>query len=629
MPKSTLDRLAEAHGVALSYIDEAGKTQTVSDSTKRGVLAALGVSTDDVSLLDAPPPNRLSRPRAGSSLTGAEARAFIPTWLEHGRAWGVNCQLYALRSDRNWGIGDFEDLARLAELMTRHGADFLGVNPLHALFLSDPNRFSPYSPSSRRFLNPLYIAVDILSGVSRPDAARMAALRSAELVNYAEVSALKRAALDEAFREFRQTHLGKGTDDDQAFHAYRAELGEGLAEFALFEALPEQISRHGGSAGWHDWPQDYKDRSSAPVADFRQQRADRVTFQEWLQWTASRQLSRAHHRAIAAGMRIGLYLDLAVGVAPDGADTWCAPDIVLAGARIGAPPDAFNAHGQNWGLAPLSPRPMHSGRTEGLSAVLDASMGAAGAVRLDHVMALQRLYLIPDGAATRDGTYVCYPLEALLAIVASASSKARVIVVGEDLGTVLPGFRDAMRATRIQGYRVLLFERSGGEFSAPHTYDRDALACVSTHDLPTLAGWWLGNDISKRVAIGLLPDDLLEPARAARRDDTRALMDALDREGLISDAVRDATWRGTSLADRIPDAVVVATHSYLARSPCRMVTVQLEDLVGAEEGVNIPGTIDEHPNWRRKLPASLELLADMPLFATVCATMSQERPRTS
>jgi 4-alpha-glucanotransferase len=331
-------------------------------------------------------------------------------------------------------------------------------------------------------------------------------------------------------------------------------------------------------------------------------------------------------------MRIGLYLDLAVGVAPDGADTWCAPDIVLAGARIGAPPDAFNAQGQNWGLAPLSPLPMRSGRTEGLSAVLDSAMVAAGAMRLDHAMALQRLYLIPEGAATRDGTYVCYPLEALLAIVASASNKARAIVVGEDLGIVPPGFRDAMRATRIQGYRVLLFERNGGEFSAPHTYDRDALACVSTHDLPTLAGWWLGNDISERLAIGLLPDDLLEPARAARaarRDDTRALIDALDREGLISAADHDATWRGTSMADRIPDAVVVATHRFLARSPSRLVTVQLEDLVGAEDGVNIPGTIDEHPNWRRKLPAKLEQLADMPLFAAVCATMSKERPRAS
>jgi 4-alpha-glucanotransferase len=357
MPESTLDRLAEAHGVALSYVDEAGKTQIVSDSTKRGVLAALGVSTDDASLVDVPPPNRLSRARASSSVAVEEARAFIPTWLEHGRAWGVNCQLYALRSDRNWGLGDFEDLARLAVLVARHGADFLGVNPLHALFLGEPTRFSPYSPSSRRFLNPLYIAVDMLSGVSRPDAARMAALRHAELVNYAEVSALKRAALDEAFCEFRQTHLGKSTAEDQAFQAYRNECGESLAEFALFEALSEHISGQGGSAGWHDWPTNYKDRSGAAVGDFRRQHEDRVRFHEWLQWTASRQLSRAHDRAIAAGMRIGLYLDLAVGVAPDGADTWCAPDIVLAGARIGAPPDAFNAQGQNWGLAPLSPLP--------------------------------------------------------------------------------------------------------------------------------------------------------------------------------------------------------------------------------------------------------------------------------
>jgi 4-alpha-glucanotransferase len=224
---------------------------------------------------------------------------------------------------------------------------------------------------------------------------------------------------------------------------------------------------------------------------------------------------------------------------------------------------------------------------------------------------------------------VRYPLEALLDVVAAVSNKAETIVIGEDLGTVPPGFRDSMRASGIQGYRVLLFERDDGEFSAPQTYDRDALACVSTHDLPTLAGWWRGNDITERRAIGLIPDDQQDAARAARRADTRALIDALDREGLLSAADRTAARRETSLADRRPHAIVVATHGFLARSPCRLVTVQLEDLVGAEDGVNIPGTIDEHPNWRRKLPAKLEQLADMPLFAAVCATMSKERPRAS
>jgi len=618
MPKSALDRLAETHGIELSYVDETGTTQIVHDSTKRGILTALNVSVDGV--VEARPPRRRGRSRERKPQVNAAGRAFMPAWLEGGRAWGVNCQLYGLRSDRNWGIGDFADLAELAELMARYGADFIGVNPLHALFINQPTRFSPYSPSSRRFLNPLYIAVDMLDGVARPNAVHLAARRGAELVDYKDVTALKRPALDEAYRGFRQRHLGKGTDEDRAFQMYRARHNESLADFALFEALSEHTAAQGGGAGWYDWPPDYKDCRSTAVAAFRQQHADRIRFHEWLQWTASRQLACAHARAIGAGMRIGLYLDLAVGVAPDGADTWCAPDMVLVGARIGAPPDPFNEHGQDWGLAPLSPVPMRSGRTEGLGAVIDAAMGASGAVRLDHAMALQRLYLIPEGHLTRDGTYVSYPLEALLDVVASASNKAQTIVIGEDLGTVPPGFREAMRASGIQGYRVLLFERDGDDYRAPRKYDRDALACVATHDLPTLAGWWRGNDIAERWKISLLPDDLLDTCHAARRADTRALIAALDREGLLSAADRSA-MREISMADRIPDSIVVATHRFLARSPCRLVAAQLEDLVGAEGGVNIPGTTDEHPNWRRKLPIGVEQLADVPLLANVCATM--------
>jgi 4-alpha-glucanotransferase len=627
MPKSTLDRLAEAHGIELSFVDETGKTRIVGDATKYGILAALGVSVDSADLDRVSSPGRRSRSRESSRQTDAAARAFMPAWLERGRAWGVNCQLYALRSGRNWGIGDFSDLADLAEVFARYGADFVGVNPLHALFINEPSRFSPYSPSSRRFLNPLYIAVDALDGVSRPDSAHLAAVKGAELVDYRGVTVLKRAALDEAYHEFRQRHLEKDTDDDQAFQKYRAGHGESLADFALFEAMSEHFSAQGSGSGWHEWPTAYKDRCGAPVADFRQQHADRVGFHEWLQWIASRQLACAHARAIRAGMRIGLYLDLAVGVAPDGADTWCAPDMVLVGARIGAPPDHFNEHGQDWGLAPLSPIPMRSGRTDGLGAVVDAAMGTSGAMRLDHAMALQRLYLIPEGHITRDGAYVSYPLEALLGVVAAASNKTQTVVIGEDLGTVASGFRDAMRARGIQGYRVLLFERDSGEFRAPSTYDRDALACIVTHDLPTLAGWWRGNDIVERRKIGLLPGDLLDASHAARRADTWALIRALDREGLLSADDRLA-MRETSTADCIPDSIVIATHRFLARSPCRLVAVQLEDLVGAEDGVNMPGTIDEHPNWRRKISIGVEQLADAPLLANVCAAVIKERPRT-
>lgn len=629
MPNSTLDRLTEAHGIALSFVDATGKTKVVSHSTKRSILAALGVSGDYANADDIAASSRANRSRESEMPAASAAHAFMPTWLDRGRAWGIGCQLYALRSERNCGMGDFEDLARLAEFAARHGADFLGVNPLHALFFSDPARCSPYSPSSRRFLNPLYIAVDKIDGAARPKAASLATLKEAELIDYPAVAEVKRPALLEAYRDFCLKGDARKSDDEDAFQAYRAGLGESLADFALFEALSEYFSENGRGAGSHDWPADFKDRSSAAVAEFGQQYADRIRFHEWLQWTASCQLSSAHARAVEAGMRIGLYLDLAVGVAADGADTWCAPDKVLAHARIGAPPDEFNEHGQDWGLAPLSPIPMRFGLTDAFTAVLGAAMASSGAMRLDHAMALQRLYFIPDGAEPRDGTYVNYPLDTLLNVVAGASNASQCIVIGEDLGTVPPGFRDAMRAIGIQGYRVLLFERDGRAFRAPDTYDRDAIACVSTHDLPTLAGWWCGNDIAQRLAIGLLSDGLLDAAQADRSADKCALVEALEKQGLLSASDRAVTPRGILLVERIPEALVIATHAFLARSPCRLVTVQIEDLVGVEEGVNIPGTIDEHPNWRRRLPVDLDQLADIALFTSVCATMSRERPRIS
>jgi 4-alpha-glucanotransferase len=261
--------------------------------------------------------------------------------------------------------------------------------------------------------------------------------------------------------------------------------------------------------------------------------------------------------------------------------------------------------------------------------VLDAAMRHAGAIRLDHVMGLRRLYLIPQGRPSSDGAYVGYPLGALLSVVAAASTDRRTIVIGEDLGTVPHGFRDTMREANIQGYRVLFFEREhGGGFRPPAGYDRSALACVSTHDLPTLAGWWSGRDIAERLKIGLLADEGVEAARAGRLADRRAMVVALDREGLLPAAQRGLAHPDASLPDRLDDALAVATHRLVARTPCRLVAVQLEDLVGSEEGVNVPGTTVEYPNWRRKLPVELEQLEASALFKDMCRAMSEERPRT-
>jgi len=320
MSSAALDRLAEAHGIALSYVNERGETVRVSDTAKRGLLEALGVPADGEAAIEASLAALTAHGHRHAQET-PQACAFMPPWLENGRAWGITCQLYGLRSGRNSGVGDFEDLAQLAEVAARHGADFVGVNPLHALFLAAPGHFSPYSPSSRRFLNPLYIAVDRLEGVAPTDQAGLEAVWEDELVDYAEVAALKRTAFNSAFAHFRHQHLGTGSDADVAFQSFNAQQGSSLVGFALFEALSEHFTAQGLSAGWEDWPDNYKDHSSAAVRAFRRRHADVVEFHAWLQWVAADQLAEAQRRALAAGMRIGLYLDLAVGVAPDGADT--------------------------------------------------------------------------------------------------------------------------------------------------------------------------------------------------------------------------------------------------------------------------------------------------------------------
>ncbi len=294
----------------------------------------------------------------------------------------------------------------------------------------------------------------------------------------------------------------------------------------------------GLACGWHGWSGPFKDKHSAAVRGFKDQKQDRVLFHTWLQWQAHEQLAAAHRRALTAGMRLGLYLDLAVGVAPDGADTWAHPDVVLRGLRVGSPPDAFNAKGQDWGLAPLSPRALAAADGQVFGDVIADALLVAGAVRIDHVMALTRLYLIPDGLSSVDGAYVQYPLRQLLTAVACASQDARAIIIGEDLGTVPPNFRETMRETGILGYRVLFFEREwDGRFRLPQNYEREAMACMSTHDLPTLRGWWSGSDLDDREAIGMDDPAAASAHRIQRSADRQLMLAALTEAGLLPESL--------------------------------------------------------------------------------------------
>ena len=602
-----LDRLAQAYGIAPEYDSEQGERIVVPDETKRALLAAMGVFADDdtsirKAIANVPAdieeePTRASRP------------CHVPEWLRDGRCWGISCQLYAFTSERSQGIGDFEDLARLAEFAATLGADFVGTNPLHALFGADPERASPYSPSSRRFLNPLYIALDPLSP---PMQSR------GDLVDYTSVAAHKRQVLQVLFE--------KRELDDVGFQRFCEEQGEALQAFATFEALSEAMVAEGNGSGWHGWPDAYRDAQSTAVRSFAETHPDRIEFHAWLQWQASSQLAEAQRRAREAGMRIGLYLDLAVGVAPDGMETWYDPELVIGGARIGAPPDLFNAGGQDWGLAPLSPAILEARDLEPFARDLEASMRHAGAVRIDHAMALQRLFWVPGDAKPTDGGYVRYPFESMLAKLADVSNRTEAVVIGEDLGTVPKGFRERMREAEVQSYRLMLFERDkAGAYLPPEAYPKEALACLATHDLPAFAGWWIGCDIDLRSAAGLISDEVEARSRDERRQERDRLLEALCDAKLLTKTEAKAAAR----AENVPPDVVVAAHLFVARTSSRLMVAQIEDLVGASHQVNLPGTDREHANWRRVLGTSLEELATHPLLQMVTSAIAQERPRAT
>jgi len=548
-----------------------------------------------------------------------------------GRTWGIGLQLYALKSGDDWGIGDFDDLGRFAEVAAGLGAGLVGLNPLHALFPADPNHIGPYSPSSRSFLNILYIDVERVPELAAtPDAqariaseefrGRLAAVRAAELVDYPAVSALKLPVLETLHATFRA--LDERDPRRQAFDAFRRELGEPLRRHAVFEALHEHFYRQDASLWmWRNWPPAFHDPNSPEVQAFVAEHADRVEFFEYLQWEADRQLGEAAERGRKAGLSIGFYRDLAVAAHPGGAAAWADPRSLVQGANVGAPPDQFNLKGQNWGLAPLSPVGLRESAYGSFVAMLRANMRHAAALRIDHVMALQHLFWIPaDGS---DGAYVEYPMQDLLRIIALESRRNHCIVIGEDLGTVPEGFRPAMERAGILSYRVLYFERSpDGGFKAPREYPAEAMVTVTTHDLATFKGFWTNRDLEWRQRLDLYPD------QGARDKDTWdrgvdrwRLLQALSREGLKPGSY--PTDEGSQPFSR---ELMEAVHRYLSRSPGRIAMVQIEDALGEAEQPNLPGTVDQHPNWRRRLGVPVEAMAGDEGLRGLAAAVRSERP---
>jgi 4-alpha-glucanotransferase len=521
------------------------------------------------------------------------------------RGWLIAVQLYGVRSARNWGIGDFTDLAALLELAANLGADGVGLNPLHALFDDRPADCSPYSPNSRLFFNPLYIDVEKVPEFNPDDleGCRRAAarLRQGDVIDYAGVAELKWRALRLAFESFKaKASVGRQED----FDAFRAERAPLLSRFACFEAL-----RHKFNKPWWEWPQPWRQPDDARCAELRRSDAGgEIEFVEFVQWTADRQLRSCRDLARRLGMKVGLYLDVAVGVQSDGFDAWNEQTAISRHLSVGAPPDPLNLAGQNWGLAGFNAAGLELQCFEPYRQMLQASMRYAGAIRLDHVLGLKRLYLVPHGFSPRDGAYVQMPFEALLAATALESVAHRCVVIGEDLGTVPEGFRDTIARWGIWSYLVMMFERDGrGRFRSAEEYLANALVTFNTHDLSTYAGWRSFGDLKMKRSLGIDPGESDEA-----RWHALAMLDDVLRHHAI---------------DRNDFYAVAA---FLAKTRSRLLAISLEDLLGVVDQPNIPGTVNEHPNWRQRLPVALGDIADaIDVAALKAATRERASPHES
>lgn len=621
MSGTAFDKLCEAYGVQLSYESGDGQRVEPGIEARRAILSAMQVDVSDEAAIAA---SLAAAPKAAADKPAGKT-CYLPGWLEQGKAWGVTCQLYGLRSARNQGIGDFEDLACLAEMVAGEGADFLGVNPVHALFTADPERCSPFSPSSRGFLNPVYIALDRVPGL----ADEMPEDSKAEIpkfVDYPAVMGAKLSALGRYWQRLESNPSLWQTGARKQFDSFVKAGGTALRNHALFEALSHHMVAQGKGAGWHGWPDDYKSPASPAVKQFAKTKASDVGFHLWLQWIADRQLAEADRRAKAAGMRIGLYLDFAVGTAPDGSATWSDPELVVSGANIGAPPDGFFEGGQDWGLAPVSPAALRRGGLAAYREMLEGAMRHAGAIRIDHAMGLQRLFWVPHGMGATEGCYVHYPLAAMVDTLAGASRDTSAIVIGEDLGTVPHGFSDVMRDAAMLSCRVLYFEWVRGHMRAKGSYRRNAFVSVSTHDLPPLAAWWSGFDIDHYLKIGLIDEAGAAGRRKDRANDRIALLDRLRRD-LPAQLAATLPVKPKPGEAVMPPAIAAAAHAFLARTPSRLVGLQFEDLCGAVIPVNVPGTV-EGPNWRVRAPQTLEEVAKTTLWRSVTGAVAAARPKT-
>jgi 4-alpha-glucanotransferase len=647
---SALHLLAREAGIEINWRDVSGIDHIVPDATLRAVLAAIGFAAeterqiteslatlrqetehktpplvtatqgDPISLSGIPGPYRITLESGGilEGLAQRDANAVLlaPVQetgyhrLEVGdftttlavaprraytvedaaapatKIWGLTVQLYALRRKHDGGIGDFLALEEFVRHAAQHGADAIAISPVHAQFSADVHRFGPYAPSNRAALNILHIAEksqapfppDTEPAPSQPD--------GDFFVDWPNAAAAKLRALRSEFEHFH---------DYAALAKFRAESGIGLERHAIFEALSNRLSEGNPAAlNWRHWPEAYQNPENPAIAHFIRENPREIEFHAWAQYRADQGIAAAQQAARDAGAKIGLIADLAVGTDHSGSASWSRQDEVLKGLEIGAPPDLINREGQKWGITAFSPRGL---RNSGFSAFIDMLRHAlrhAGGVRIDHVMGLARLWVIPTGFASAQGAYITMPVDDLMRLVTLESQRHKAVILGEDLGTLPHGFGPKLNKAGIAGLRVMWFERDGQHFTAPQNWTPSAIAMTTTHDLPTVAGWWESRDIALREQLQMQGDNADE--RAAAR---HALWSAFQESGATA-APQPPETDGA--------AVTYAAAAHLGRAACTLALLPIEDALSLTEQPNLPGTQDEHPNWRRRLPGDAQTL---------------------
>ncbi|EWH08459.1 4-alpha-glucanotransferase (malQ-like) protein [Catenovulum agarivorans DS-2] len=560
---------------------------------------------------------RIGEQRYTSTLIVAPRTCYGPEQSSHNKMWGVAAQLYSLKSERNFGMGDFSDLAKLTQLASEQGASSIGLNPLHPLFPANPAHISPYSPTSRSFLNTLYIDVTAVAEIndnaeiraqieSADFKQKVAELQQKELIDYVGVANLKRPILEKLYQTFVEQHLSQASARARLFNDFCEEMAEALHNLCIYDALYEHFHTLDNTVyGWKQWPSAYQNPNSAEVHAFAENHKERVTFFKYCQWLADQQLGGVAKLAKQKGMPLGLYLDLAVGCDGSGAEVWAEQDIFVSGAGVGCPPDLLNQLGQDWGLTPINPFALRQKAFKPFVEALRNNMRHAGALRIDHVFGLMRQYWIAPGQDARSGAYVKFPLDDLLRIIALESRRSNCVVIGEDLGTTPAGFGDIASQAKMLSYKVLYFENhADASYIKAADYPEHCMVTVSTHDLPTIKGWWQGNDLKWRTELDLYPSEEMRiKEKDGRVIERRELLKRLEAEGLY--CAKDVDVTDSPI---MTDELAIAIQSFLASTPGALFMIPLEDLLGLTEQVNIPGTTWQHPNWLRKLPIELDAL---------------------